>query len=186
MIWTKKTSKLLIAVAGIFLYSGAYAQSYTAKNLKVAMYSSTPVEDIRAVSNQATGVILANTHEILVQVPIKSLDFDRKLMQEHFNENYMESDKYPVARFKGTISPAVDLSKDGVYPVTVNGTLSVHGVDKTRSVPGKITVSNGEVQVSTEFKVACVDHNIQVPKLVFAKIAEQISIKVEGKFNPKK
>ncbi|MNL77283.1 YceI-like domain protein [compost metagenome] len=70
-----------------------------------------------------------------------------------------------------------------MYQVTATGILSVHGVDKKRTIPGKMTISNGEIQVSAAFKVACVDHRIKIPKLMFTKIAEQINIKVEGKFN---
>lgn len=104
-------------------------------------------------------------------------------MQEHFNENYIESDKYPYAKFKGLIDQPIDFTKNGDYAVTVTGVLSVHGVDKKRTIPGKVSINNGVIQISTVFKVACVDHDIKIPKLVFAKIAEFITIKAEGKFN---
>lgn len=183
MIWTRNVKGLLVAAALTLIYSGASAQSYVSRDTRISLFSSTPVEDIRAVSIQCNAVIVKETKELAFQVPIKSFQFDKKLMQEHFNENYMESDKYPVAKFKGILDQDLDLSKDGVYNVTVNGILTVHGVDKKRSIPGKITISNGQLQISTEFKVACVDHGIKVPRLVFAKIAEQITIKADGKFS---
>lgn len=183
MTWTSNIKRILLA--GIFFATqlNAMAQTYASKNIKLSLYSSTPLEDIRAATDQCTGLIIRESREIAFQVAIKSFEFDRKLMQEHFNENYMESDRYPYAKFKGVLDQQVDWTKDGVYNVTVTGILTVHGVDKKRTVPGKISISNGQAEVSTEFKVACVDHGIKIPKLVFTKIAEQINIKVTGKFN---
>ena len=142
-------------------------------------------KDIRAASTSGTAAIVGRTREIVVQVPIKSLEFDRKLMQEHFNENYMESDKYPQAKFKGSIDQVIDFTKDGNYDVSATK-FSVHGVDKTRTIPGKLSIKDGIVQIYTEFKVACADHKIKIPTLIVTKVAEVINIKVDGKLNPVK
>jgi len=186
MIQIKKITRLLLLIISVCIHLNVKAQNFNGKSLRIGIYSSTPLEDIKAVSDKAAAVLISKTQEIAIQVPIKSLEFDRKLMQEHFNENYLESDKYPYAKFKGNITPALDFNKDGDYNVTVNGTLSVHGVDKKRTIPGRLTIKDGVVQISTEFKVACVDHNIDIPKLVFTKIAEFISVKVDGKLSPLK
>lgn len=183
MTWTNNIKRLLLAGIFFAIQLNAMAQTYTSKNIRLALYSSTPLEDIRAATDKCTGVIIKGSREIAFQVAVKSFEFDRKLMQEHFNENYMESDRYPYAKFKGGLDQQIDWNKDGIYNVTVTGMLTVHGIDKKRTVPGKISISNGQVEVSTEFKVACVDHGIKIPKLVFTKIAEQINIKVSGKFN---
>lgn len=183
MTWTNNLKKLLLGGLFFAIQLNAVAQTYVSKNIKLSLYSSTPLEDIRAATDKCTGLIIKESREIAFQVPVKSFEFDRKLMQEHFNENYMESDRYPYAKFKGVLDQQIDWTKDGVYNVTVTGMLTVHGVDKKRTVPGKISISNGQIEVSTEFKVACVDHGIKIPKLVFTKIAEQINIKVSGKFN---
>jgi len=180
----RKITRVFIAL--LLLHLSAGAQNFVSKNIRIGLFSSTPLEDIRAVSDKGNAVLVSKTREIVVQLDVKTLEFDRKLMQEHFNENYIESDKYPNAKFKGVIDQAIDFTKDGNYGVTVTGVLSVHGVDKKRTIPGKVIISNGVVQISTEFNVACVDHNIKIPKLVFAKIAEFITIKAEGKFNPLK
>ncbi|WP_316791748.1 YceI family protein [Pedobacter frigoris] len=184
MIWTKKITSYLLSAIFLLLHFHAAAQTYAGKNIRVGIFSSTPLEDIKAATDQCSGVIIGKTKEIAIQVPIKTLEFDKKLMQEHFNENYMESDQYPYAKFKGVIAQQIDFGKDGDYTVVVNGTLSVHGVDQKRSIPGKISIKNGMIQINTEFKVACADHHIKIPKLVFTKIAEQITIKVDGKLNP--
>jgi hypothetical protein len=183
MTWVKKISSFLLGSSFMLLQLNANAQNYAGKSIKLAMFSSTPVEDIRAVSVNGTAVLLGKTREVVVQVAVKSFEFDRKLMQAHFNENYMESDKYPLAKFKGTIDQAIDFTKNGEYNVTVNGTLTVHGVDKVRSMPGKVIVKDGTVQILTEFKVPCADHKIKIPTLIITKVAEVISIKVDGKLN---
>jgi hypothetical protein len=186
MTWTRKIIRLLCPA--IFVLAGltATAQNYASKNVRIGIFSSTPLEDVKAVSEKGAGVIVGKTREVVVQIGIKTLDFDRKLMQEHFNENFMESDKFPYAKFKGLLDPSVDLTKDGEYSVNVSGVLSVHGVDKPRSIPCKISIKSGVISVESQFKVACVDHNIEIPRLVFAKIAESISVKLTGQFNVSK
>lgn len=160
------------------------AQTYTGKNIKFNIFSSTPIEDIKAVSYTGIAVLNAQRQELTIQVPIKSFEFDKKLMQEHFNENYMESDKYPIAKFKGIIEPKIDWTKDGDYNVTAKGTLTVHGVDQARTVSGKITVKNKIASLNATFNVACAAHQIKIPSLVFTKIAETIQVKVQGNLNP--
>lgn len=182
MTWTKKVIKVFFLAALVLPGLNATAQNYVSKTLRIGIFSSTPLEDIKAVSDQGAGVIITKTREVAAQLGIKTLEFDRKLMQEHFNENFMESDKFPFAKFKGVLDPSVDLTKDGEYTANVAGILSVHGVDKQRTIPCKVSVKSGVITVESQFKVACVDHNIKIPRLVFAKIAESINIKLSGQF----
>ncbi|WP_423146823.1 YceI family protein [Rubrolithibacter danxiaensis] len=167
----------------LFVTTAGFSQTYTSKNVKVNLFSSTPIEDIKASSNRGSGVIISQNGQFAFQVPIKSFQFAKGLMQEHFNENYLESDKYPYAQFKGTIQQLPDLSKDGDYTVNAKGTLTVHGVSKERIIPAKVTVRNGLVKVLSDFKVACVDHNIKIPTLVITKVAEVIAVNVEATMN---
>ncbi|HKG08384.1 MAG TPA: YceI family protein [Pedobacter sp.] len=182
MTWTRIVKLLCLSVFLLTAVS-ADAQNYVSKHIKVGIFSSTPLEDIRAVSEKGSGVILISTREVVVQVPVRTLDFDRKLMQEHFNENYIESEKYPLAKFKGKLDPGIDLSRDGEYTVNVSGVLSLHGVDKQRTIPCKISIKAGVLSAESQFKVACADHKIDIPKLVFTKIAEFINVKISGQFN---
>lgn len=181
----KKTVLAVLVCCLAFAHPGA-AQTFVGKSVKVSLYSSTPVEDIKASSTTGSAVLLAQTQELAIQVPIKSLVFDRKLMQEHFNENYMESDKYPLAKFKGIVEPKIDCTKDGEYMVNAKGILTIHGVDQARNISGKITVKNGLVSLESNFEVTCVAHQIKIPKLVFTKIAEVIQLKVSGTLTPLK
>ena len=176
--------KKTIAIAVLLCPFFVNAQNYSTKTGKISFFSSTPIEDIKAASTKATAVFVSKSKDLAFQVPIKSFQFEKGLMQEHFNENYMESDKYPVAKFKGKINQDIDFSKNGEYSVTATGTLSVHGVDKPRTINGKIRVDDGKVQLLAGFNVACVDHNIKIPTLVVTKVAEVIAVKVDATLTP--
>lgn len=180
-----KKFKLTLAFLIVIAFTlSAKAQTYTGKGIKITIFSSTPIEDIKAASYTGVGVLLVPKQEISFQIAIKSLEFDKKMMQEHFNENYMESDKFPLAKFKGVIEPKIDWTKDGEYIVTTKGTLSVHGVDQARTLTGKINIKNKVVSINSAFNVACADHQIKIPSLMFTKIAEVIQVKVQGNLNP--
>lgn len=184
MISIKNSRYLLLVLLYLAFIYAASAQTFVGKNIKVNIFSSTPVEDIKAASSNGTAALVAQKQELAVQVIIKSLEFDKKLMQEHFNENYMESDKYPTAKFKGIISPKVDWTKDGDYNVTAKGILTVHGVDQPRSINGKLTIKNGVTNLYASFDVACAAHEIKIPSLVFTKIAEVIKVTIQGTLTP--
>ncbi|WP_316769309.1 YceI family protein [Pedobacter frigiditerrae] len=179
-----KTKYLILFVLAFSYTISANAQTFVGKNIKVNIFSSTPVEDIKAASSSGAAVLIAQKQELAVQVNIKSLEFDKKLMQEHFNENYMESDKYPTAKFKGVISPKIDWTTDGEYNVNAKGTLSVHGVDQARNITGKLAIRNGVVSLYSNFDVVCAAHQIKIPSLVFTKIAEVIKVTIQGTLNP--
>jgi hypothetical protein len=159
---------------------------YACKNAVVTLYSKAPIEDIDARSDKGTSVFNTATGELAFSVPIRSFKFDKARMQEHFNENYMESDKYPQANFKGKINEKPDVTKDGTYPVTAAGIFEVHGVKQTRTITGKLTVNNGAISLSSEFMVACKDHKIDIPQLVFHNIAETIRVQVNATYTPYK
>lgn len=164
----------------IILFTGVnmYAQDlYIAKDAKVSFFSKAPLEDIDAASEKATSLINIKTKQIVSKVAMKSFVFKKPLMQEHFNENYMESEKFPFGKFDGKILEDIDFSKDGTYPATVEGMLDIHGVIKPRTIKGTITIEGGKIKVSTEFQVKVADHNIEIPKLVIENIAEVIDAK---------
>lgn len=186
MISTQKIIKRYVIPVLLSLPIWVQAQNFASQNSKISFYSSTPIEDIRAASTKANAVFVAKTKEIAFQIPIKSFEFERKLMQTHFNENFMESDKYPFAKFKGVVEPTIDITKDGIYNAIAKGTLSVHGVDKPRTISGKLSVKNGNITIESTFDVACADHNIKIPTVVFTKVAEVIQVKVNAVLTPLK
>ena len=153
---------------------------YKLINSSVRFFSSTPVEDIEAENKASLGVLDTKTGNFSVRVPITEFKFKSTLMEDHFNENYMESEKYPNATFKGVIKDPINLGKDGVYKVTADGDFETHGVVQKRQIPLTITVAKGVVTYTSEFKVKLEDHQIKVPTVVFAKIAEVIDVKLNG------
>ena len=153
---------------------------YVCKNARITLFSSAPIEDIKASASTGASVYNTSTGELAFSVSIASFQFPKSLMQEHFNSDYMESDKFPKATFKGKIQEQVDISKDGIYPVIVIGDLTVHGVTQKRSVPGTITVKNGVISMTSEFIVKCADHHITIPSIVFHNIAESIKMNVSA------
>lgn len=176
-----KNKKLFLTILYCFsAFLVAKAQTFIDKNAQINIFSSTPVEDIKAVSHVGVSVLQLPKQEIAFQLMIKALDFDKKLMQQHFNEDYMESDKYPVAKFKGIIEPKIDLTKDGEYDVVAKGILTVHGVEQARNINGKITIKNGAISLFSTFEIACVAHRIKIPSLVITKIAEIIQVKIKS------
>ncbi len=174
---------LYLVIIGVLFTAQLKAQtSFSSKEIKVNIFSSTPLEDIKAQSINAISVIIPKSKQVVFQIPIKSLVFSRSLMQEHFNESYMESDKFPIATFKGNIIDNIDFDKDGIYTVNVKGILNMHGISKERTIKGVITVLNGKPSINSNFNVACADHEIKIPSVVFKKIAEIISVTVSGSY----
>ncbi|HEY1023992.1 MAG TPA: YceI family protein [Sphingobacteriaceae bacterium] len=165
-------------------FSEDAAKFFISKSIKTTIFSEAPLENIEATSRTGVAILNTETREIQFNIPIRSFDFAKKKMQEHFNENYMESDKHPNARFKGKINQAIDLSVSGNYNVSVTGDLEVHGVKQKRTISGSIKVAPGSVAISSKFDVRCADHNISIPRLVFRNIAETIRVTVSGSFTP--
>lgn len=177
-----KTKLILLSLALLLITGLVSAQSlYRTSVGELSFFSETPVLDIEAV-NQKTGAILnSGTKELAIQAKITDFQFPNKLMQEHFNENYMESERFPTAKFAGKIKEQVDLTKVGTYSVTAEGNLTIHGVTKPVQVIGTIVATATALQVNFSFQVRTADYQIEVPTLVFDKIAETIT--VSGKFN---
>ena len=167
---------------------GLSAQKFITKNGHIGFYSHTPLEDIIADNNQVASILDVSTHQMVFQALMKSFIFKRTLMQEHFNENYVESEKYPKASFDGKIilPEGLDLTKKGEYDVTVEGKLSMHGVTKEVKEPGKIQVNGDDITAQSEFTVKPEDFNIEIPGVVREKIAKEITVKVDMKYTPLK
>lgn len=172
-----KTSFLIVLLLGIGALKTC-AQEHVLSTTKgeITFFSNAPLEDISAKNARVISMLNTQNLELLVRVPINQFEFQNKLMQQHFNEKYLESDKYPYATFKGKITAGIDFSKNGVYEVSATGILSLHGVEQKRTITGKLTVAPEGVKVDTRFSVALADHKIAIPKLVFNKIAEKIAV----------
>lgn len=172
---------LLPAFLSLTALSQTHAQSkYMTKTGQVSFFSATPVEDIEAKSQQVAAVLDFSTGQLAFSLPVKSFVFKRTLMQEHFNENYMESDKYPKATFSGRFVSfdAATLNTAGPHPVQVEGDLTLHGVTHRVQVPGSVELKGGQLLASATFPVASADYNIEIPLLVRNSIAKTVTVRV--------
>lgn len=181
----KKIAATAFLLLGFYLSSTA--QLYFTKNGSVSFFSSTPMEDIKAGNNQVISIINTSTGEIQFSLLNNAFHFKKALMEEHFNDDYIESAKYPKSTFKGSISNLKDinLGKDGVYNITVSGNLNIHGVTRAVSVPGKLTVKGGAISATSTFKIKPKDHNIGIPPSVKNNIAETVELTVNCNYEKK-
>ena len=182
-----RTIKNALLLLAILAGGQAFAQKFwTTGNGKIDFFSKTPVEDIEAHSTAGGAIINTETGQLAFKVPIKSFHFPNSLMEEHFNENYMESGKYPEGTFSGKMEPLVDFSKPGTYPVKAKGKLKIHGVEVEREFAGTITVkADKTAELVCDFEVLLADHKIERPQLVLVKIADKISVKTMFLLKPK-
>jgi polyisoprenoid-binding protein YceI len=161
---------------------------YFTKSGKIEFFSNAPMEDIEAHNRTATAVLDTKTGALQFSVLMKGFEFQKALMQEHFNENYVESHKYPKGEFKGTIANNVDInySKPGTYPATVKGKLTIHGVTRDVLATGTITVDGTNLMATSSFNIRLSDYNIKVPSVVKDKLSNNIKITVDTKLEPLK
>ena len=154
---------------------------YFTKEGRAQFESKAPLEEITAVNKKVTSVLDASSGQIEFSVLMKAFEFEKALMQEHFNENYVESDKFPKSVFKGKIDNAdqVKWTTDGIYPVKVTGTMTIHGVTKDITVPGTFEVKGGKINGKSSFTILLKDYNIAIPNLVKDKVSETVKIDVD-------
>ena len=147
-------------------------------------FSEAPLEDIEATNKKAVGAIDLDKGTVAVSIVMKNFHFDKSLMEEHFNENYLESDKYPKAQFKGKIVgfDSFDFTKPGTITVKADGELEIHGVKKPLTSEVTFEIAENAIGATTTFKVALEDHKIKIPKLVIKNIAEVVDVDVSFNF----
>ncbi len=182
----------LSVFASLFLLATAVPanaqQRYFTRDANVKFFSDGKLEKIEATNKSGTAVIDFGTGKMEWKVLIKNFLFEKALMQEHFNENYMESSKYPSASFKGQITnlSEVNLNADGVYKTKVSGKMNIHNVERDVNLDGTITVSGGKIKVSSAFVVKCSDYNIRIEAQKVSNIANEISVTVNAVLEPLK
>jgi polyisoprenoid-binding protein YceI len=172
--------KLLVISLLVFTIVNAKAQIFTAKETLVTFYSKSPLEDIDAANKGAVIVLNSVTNNIQVALSVQNFKFKNALMEEHFNENYMETEKYPKAIFKGKINETIDYTKDGDYKVTVTGKMDMHGVTRDETYEGTLKKTGNVISITTKFKIKVADYKIKVPSLYVKNIAEIVDIDVKS------
>jgi polyisoprenoid-binding protein YceI len=178
--------KKLIALILFTSFTQVNAQLYKSKSSKISFFSKTPVENISAVNTTSQSAIDTKQKSVLVMVKVIAFKFEKPLMEEHFNEKYLETDKFPDAKFKGKIISVIDFTKDGIYNIKAEGTFTMHGVEKPQTFEGTLEIKKGEMILHCKFAVKLADYNIEVPAVVTAKIAETIDVDVNFTYVPYK
>ncbi len=167
----------------IITLTAAAQDKYFTKTGKIHFDATSPKspEKIDGINKSVICVLDTKTGNLQFSALMEGFEFERALMQEHFNENYVESNKFPKAEFKGTITNngAVNYIKDGIYPVKVNGKLAIHGETKVIETNGTVSIKNGKINTVAEFAVNLADYRITIPQLVADKVAKTATIKVD-------
>lgn len=154
---------------------------YRCENGSITLKSDAPLEIISAKSSKLRGVIDPTNNSFAWVVEVRSFEgFNGKLQREHFNENYLESERYPRLTFTGKIIEKIDFQKDGSYSARAKGKLFVHGKEQERIIKSQLDIKNGVLRIKAAFDVPLIDHDITIPKIVNQKIAEQINVTVNA------
>ena len=179
----KRIFLIVLLLTGII---AANAQKYMTKNGFIGFYSHTAMEDLKGDNNQVVGLLDVSTGEMVFQALIKSFHFDRALMEEHFNENYMESDKFPKSVFKGKITnlASIDFSKPGTYDAIVEGDLTIRDATNKITTKGTIEVTSGGINANAKFNIVPEDYKINIPGVVREKINKNLEVTVAMKYTP--
>jgi len=179
---------LILAAAFFFFTSAAFAQKFYTKTGKITFTSNASLEDIEAKNKSVVSILDTKAGTLQFSVLMKSFEFEKALMQEHFNASYVESDKYPKAEFKGMITNNKDINytKPGTYTAKVKGLLTIHGVTKPVTTTGIIKVESDGLKSTSSFEVKLADYKIAVGAGVKDKIAKSVKIEVDAKLEPLK
>lgn len=181
--------KSALSIALLFISGFGFSQGkYVCKTGKLSFFGQTPMETIEALNSQASGILDTQTGDMVVSAMVKSFKFKIALMEEHFNENYIESTKNPKASFKGKIINLKDIQfgKAGVYKAVVEGDLTIKGKTQKIKTEGTVEVKGSQIMVKSKFKVTPEDHGIEIPSVVRDKIARQMEVTVDMIFDPMK
>ena len=168
--------KTLFALTLLALNINAFSQIYVGEKCKITFFSEAKLENIDATNTTTKPVFNPKTGDFVIKATQTAFVFKSALMQEHYNENYVESEKFPYATFKGKVKEAIDYSKNGTSAITMEGSLDMHGVELPRTIKGTITIKDGVITMDSKFDVKVEDYKIKVPSLYVEKIAENIQV----------
>jgi len=149
----------------------------------VSFFSKAAIEDIKAENTESVSLFNISTNEIVFSIPIKDFKFDKALMKEHFNEKYLESEKFPKATFSGNVSGFRKEIK-GDQSVVAKGKMTIHGVTNEIDVPGSISKDGEKATIKAIFKIKLADYKVKIPQLLWKNIADQVEVKIEFSYKP--
>ena len=175
----------ILSISLLLSVSLSFSQNiYKAVQGEIAFFSETPIENIDAHNTNLKALLNTDNNEIAFVVTNVGFKFEKPLMEEHFNENYMETTQFPKAKFTGKIIEQVNFEQVGTQSIRAKGILSIHGVDQERIVKSTLSNHNGKLYIQSKFTVPVADHNISIPRIVHQKIAEEIEVTVTAVLSP--
>jgi len=175
---------LLIIFTGSLLSS--FAQKYITKTGTIEIYSETPLFIIEGVNKKVASILNTETGEVVSSTLIRSFKFEEALVEEHFNENYLEPHKFPKSIFKGKITDykKIDFSKDGKYDIMIEGKLTIHGVTNYIKEKGSLVIKNGEISAKSDFPVSLKAYGVKVEPAYKKAIKDDILLKIHFDYKP--
>ena len=156
------------------------AQTYSAKEIYVHFFSPAPIADIEAITNTATTILNIEKKEVEIEIKVSNFKFKKALMQAHFNEKYIESEKYPHSTFKGRFKEVINLEKDGVYTINLEGKFAIHGVERPKTLNCVLTVKDRKITFETAFKLLSADYKIKAPDVLYRKVGQEVNVDANG------
>jgi polyisoprenoid-binding protein YceI len=182
------TKMIFLAVALTISLSAQEPETlFSCNDGEASFISYAPLEIIQAKSSKVRGAIDVNARTFLFAIKVNTFQgFNSGLQQEHFTENFLETDKFPEATFRGKFIEEVDLTKEGKYDVRAKGILNLHGVQQERIIKGIIEVKNQTIHVHSQFSVLLEDHNIKIPRVLYQKISPEIEVNIDALLKPTK
>jgi polyisoprenoid-binding protein YceI len=176
--------KLLTVIVILGLVYPAKSQKFSVKSSEITFFSEAPIENITASNHKISGLLDISNNELVFSVPIKDFEFEKSLMKDHFNEKYMETDKYPKAIFQGRIF-GLNVDSKERQDVSVIGKLTIHGVTHEIKVNGTIIFVSKVITAESKFKVRLEEYKIKIPQLLWNNIAEEVEVSINLIFIPK-
>jgi hypothetical protein len=176
-------NKFLLILLGIGPALSVYAQKFSSEKGQISFFSDAAIEDIEAVNSMVGSLFNAGSGDLVYIVKIKDFKFAKSLMREHFNEKYMETEKFPKSTFQGKLV-GFKPGSSGEQKVKAVGTLNIHGVTKNVEIPGTLEFAGGRAVMKSKFTVKLADYSIRIPQLVWQNIAEEIEVRVEFTYKP--
>jgi polyisoprenoid-binding protein YceI len=182
----KMTILGILIFTSLFLSSSTFPENHIYKTLagNIHISSDAPLEVIKASSQELKGAIDIDKRTFAFSINNRAIKgFNSPLQQEHFYENYIEAKKYPISTFEGKIIEQIDFTKNGDYMVRAKGILTIHGVAQERIIKSSLRVYDNILYVKSRFSILLSEHNITIPKIVYQKIAEEITVDVDAEFS---
>jgi len=174
--------RLLLLLLLMLSLQPALAQKFISKSSTVTFFSEAPLENIEAINSEANSIFDLSTGEIVFSVPIREFQFEKSLMKQHFNENYMDTEIYPKSTFKGKVTGY--RQQPGQYQATATGELFIHGKTRNVQVEGSVEIGQDELSLSAVFPVELKDYEIKIPRILFSNIAESVEVNIQFVYKP--